>query len=412
MLVCFLIVAKAALAVIPPGSRGRDKILSRLALGIQGVSSNDAKVIFEPETPLLASAQRLMAYVGRWETPLDFESLAESRAMYGLLWCMPVFTTFFWSTYYLSRDNTPSPTDWRAMQTASLLIVAPEADCYDFSFAVNAAVDRVTEQSSHNLEIGALPDVMRIKYRHREGVYPKNFELFFQTVEVDPSAGDGEYVMLQTSQILSPAYFECFAAVKLRSSPGGFDSVKLLPVFGVRPSAPSPNAPWALQSPTFTEGSWYMLYFVLVQMDHHEVPAGTPRLMNRPPEPIGTQTSQPPVAQGPAGAVAGARNKSSAASANKDKLEPEADGTVSAAQHNATGSVAERSSTLSPYRTGSPAPEHHDNDEAAAGTDTAPGNAAPMTATSMDWEAEGMAGFSDDDSSVVESLVTMSWSSD
>ena len=41
------------------------------------------------------------------------------------------------------------------------------------------------------------------------------------------------------------------------------------------------------------------------------------------------------------------------------------------------------------------------------------GNAIPMTAEAgMDWEEEEMTGSSDDDSSVVESLVSMSWSSD
>lgn len=84
---------------------------------------------------------------------------------------------------------------------------------------------------------------------------------------------------------------------------------------------------------------------------------------------------------------------------------------MSAAQHNARGSEAERSSTLSPNRIESPALEHVDSDDAVAGTDIVSGNAVPMTA-SMDWEGEGMAGPSDDDSSVVESLVTMSWSSD
>lgn len=291
--VCLIIIAKAALAIIPAGGRRRDTIFNR---PLSANAADMAKIIYDPAMPSLACAsslKRSLEDCARSEScPTDFKTIAESLGMYEVMWCTPMFTTFFWSPHYLfSKDSSPTLADWWSMFTSSLLIVDPDADCYDFSFTVNAAVDRVTEHSFHILEIGALPDVMRIKYRHREGVYPKNFELLFQTVEADTTAGRPDHIIMRTSPTLSPAYFECFAAVKLRSPPDRFDSVRLLPVFGVRPSAPSPNAPWALQSPTFTDGSWYMLYFVMVQKCHHEVPAGTPRLMNRRPEPTGTQTS-------------------------------------------------------------------------------------------------------------------------
>ncbi|KAK1829123.1 hypothetical protein QBC39DRAFT_415145, partial [Podospora conica] len=258
--VCLVIVARAAMAIIPADGEDRHKMI-----GQPGPLNSPpvlAKLLSNNEMP---SAETVVA-LKSWAENMgltDFESIAESNAMYELMWNWPKFTTMTWSSYFVSLRKIPTLGDWHRLARASLLVVELEPNSYDFSAAVNAAVDRVIERSSHEIDIGSSAAVMRVKYLHREGVDPKDF-LLFQKRQGSLSNDPGSQGQA-TFPDISTAFYQCFAAVKLRSSPDGFDTVRLLPVLDVQPKDPGPNTPWALQPPTFTDGFWYMLYFVLVQ---------------------------------------------------------------------------------------------------------------------------------------------------